>query len=85
MANSVDPDQPTPIGAVGSGSSLFACMHKFASNVSRRLQQTIIFSDTFFLALKGFTLTKLLLLDLGILNFTKIHTSSPSGVLLVGQ
>ena len=33
MANSVDPDQPAPIGAVCSGSSLFACIHKFASNV----------------------------------------------------
>ena len=33
MANSVDPDQTAPIGAVCSGSTLFACMLKFASNV----------------------------------------------------
>ena len=35
MANSVNPDQtaPAPIGAVWSGSTLFACILKFASNV----------------------------------------------------
>ena len=32
MANSVDPDQTAPIGAVCSGSNLFACILKFASN-----------------------------------------------------
>ena len=33
MANSVDPDQTAPIGAVCSGSTLFAFILKFASNV----------------------------------------------------
>ena len=33
MAKSVDPDQTAPTGAVCSGSTLFACMLKFASNV----------------------------------------------------
>ena len=33
MANSVIPDQTAPIGAVCSGSTLFACILKFASNV----------------------------------------------------
>ena len=32
MANSVDPDQTTPIGAVCSGSTLFASILKFVSN-----------------------------------------------------
>ena len=32
MANRVDPDQTAPIGAVCSGSTLFACILKFASN-----------------------------------------------------
>ena len=32
MANSVNPDQTAPIGAVCSGSTLFACILKFASN-----------------------------------------------------
>ena len=51
MANSVNPDQTAPIGAVCSGSTLFACILKFASNVwSRRRQQTTL-SDAFFLAL----------------------------------
>ena len=33
MANSVNPDQTARIGAVCSGSTLFACMLKFACNV----------------------------------------------------
>ena len=33
MANSVDPDQTAPIGAVCSGSTLFASMLSFVSNV----------------------------------------------------
>ena len=33
MENSVNPDQTAPIGAVCSGSTLFACILKFASNV----------------------------------------------------
>ena len=32
MANSVDPDQTAPIGAVCSGSMLFASILKFVSN-----------------------------------------------------
>ena len=35
MANSVNPDQTVPIGAVCSRSSLFACILKFASNVGQ--------------------------------------------------
>ena len=33
MTNSVDPDQTAPIGAVCSGSTLLACILKFASSV----------------------------------------------------
>ena len=33
MAYSVNPDQTAPIGAVCSGSTLFACILKSASNV----------------------------------------------------
>ena len=33
MANSVNPDKTAPIGAVSSGSTHFACILKFASNV----------------------------------------------------
>ena len=35
MANSVDPDQTAPIGAVCSGSTLFASILKFASYVGQ--------------------------------------------------
>ena len=53
MANSVDPDQTAPIGAVCSGSTLFASI-PFSSVMtkaiicSRRFQQTT-FSGAFFL------------------------------------
>ena len=40
MANSVDPDQSAPIGAVCSGSMLFASILKLVSNVRQYLQQT---------------------------------------------
>ena len=33
MTNNVDPDQTAPIGAVCSGSTLFASILKFVSNV----------------------------------------------------
>ena len=33
MANSVDPDQTAPVGAVCSGSTLFASILNFVSNV----------------------------------------------------
>ena len=54
MANSVGPDQTAPIGAVCSGSTLFASIIKCVSNVrqlfaaddsSRRLQQMHFFLD----------------------------------------
>ena len=51
MANSVDPDQTAPIGAVCSGSTLFASVLNLLVILgiicSRRLQQTT-FSDAFF-------------------------------------
>ena len=51
MANSVDPDQTAPIGAVCSGSTLFVSILNssvmLGINCSRRLQQTT-FSDAFF-------------------------------------
>ena len=51
MANSVDPDQTVPIGAVCSGSTLFASILNLSvmlgNYCSRRLQQTT-FSDAFF-------------------------------------
>ena len=50
MANSVDPDQTAPIEAVCSGSMLFACISKFASNV-RQLFAADDFSRRHFQAL----------------------------------
>ena len=50
MANSADPDQTVPIGAVCSGSTLFASILNSSVMLgnSVRLQQTT-FSDDFFL------------------------------------
>ena len=53
MANSVDPDQTAPIGAVCSGSTLFASILNssvmLAIICSRRLQQTTLSDAIFFL------------------------------------
>ena len=55
MANSVDPDQTAPIGAVCSGSTLFASFPNSSVMLGNYLQQTTsaddIFRCIFFLAL----------------------------------
>ena len=48
MANSMDPDQTAPIGAVCSGSTLFASILNLSVMFGNYLQQTT-FSDAFFL------------------------------------
>ena len=48
MANSVDPDQITPIGEVCSGYTLFASILNSSVMLCNYLQQTT-FSDAFFL------------------------------------
>ena len=48
MANSVGPDQTAPIGAVCSGSTLFASILNSSVMLSNYLQQTT-FPDAFFL------------------------------------
>ena len=48
MANSVDPDQTAPIGAVCSGSTLSASILNSLVMLGNCLQQTT-FSDAFFL------------------------------------
>ena len=57
MANSVDPDQTAPIGAVCSGSTLFASILNSSVMLGNYLQQTTsaddIFRCIFFLAFKG--------------------------------
>ena len=50
MANSVDTDPTAPIGAVCSGSMLFASILNSSVMLVNYLQQTA-FSDAFFLAL----------------------------------
>ena len=47
MANSVDPDQTAPIGAVCSGSMLFPSIPNWSVMLGKYLQQTT-FSDAFF-------------------------------------
>ena len=59
MANSVDPDQTAPIGAVCSGSTLFASLLNLSVMLGNYLQQTTsaddIFRCIFFMALYGLT------------------------------
>ena len=47
MANSVDPDQTAPIGAVCSGSTLFASILDSSVMLSNYLQQTTSADDIF--------------------------------------
>ena len=47
MANSVDPDQTAPIGAVCSGSTLFATIHNLSVIIGNYLQQTTSADDIF--------------------------------------
>ena len=60
MANSADPDQTAPIGAVCSGSMLFASILNLSVMLGNYLQQTIsaddIFRCIFFLGDSGFNL-----------------------------
>ena len=60
MANSVDPDQTALIGAVCSGSTLFASILNLSVMLGNYLQQMTstdnIFRCIFFLALKGLKL-----------------------------
>ena len=55
MANGVDPDETAPIGAVCSGSTLFASILKLSVHLGNYLQQTTsadnIFRCIFFLVL----------------------------------
>ena len=45
MANSVDPDQTAPIGAVCSGSTMFASILNLSVMLGNYLQQTISADD----------------------------------------
>ena len=47
MANSVDPDQTAPIGAVCSWSTLFASIFKSSVMLGNYLQQTTAADDIF--------------------------------------
>ena len=47
MANSVDPDQTAPIGAVCSGSKLFASLLNLLVMIGNYLQQTTSADDIF--------------------------------------
>ena len=59
MANSLDPDQTDPIGAVCSGSTLFSSIHNSSVMLGNYLQQMTsadnIFRCIFFLGLKPFS------------------------------
>ena len=54
MANSVDPDQTAPIGAVCSGPTLFASILNLSVMLGNYLQQTTLADDIFSWRFKGF-------------------------------
>ena len=47
MANSVDPDQTAPIGAVCSGSTMFASIFNSSVMLGNYLHQTTLADDIF--------------------------------------
>ena len=47
MANRVDPDQTAPVGAVCSGSTLFASILNWSAMLGNYLQQTTLAEDIF--------------------------------------
>ena len=63
MANSVGPDQTAPIGAVCSGTTLFASILNLSVKLGIYLQQTT-FSDAFFLVALRVKLITIMLLDI---------------------
>ena len=63
MANSVIPDQTALMGAVCSGSTLFACKLKFASNVGQ------------FFAADNFRRRHFQMNFFGVLRVNSLHTS----------
>ena len=53
MANSVDPDQTAPVGAVCSGFTLFASIHNLSLMLGNYLHQTTSADDIFRCIFKG--------------------------------
>ena len=78
MTNSVDPDQTAPIGAVCSGSTLFASILNSSVMLGNYLQQTtsadVIFQMHFFLAL--FTRGIWKVLSRSFISVTELQTLS---------
>ena len=79
MANSVDPDQTAPIGAVCSGSTLFASILNLSVMLGNYLQQTTsaddIFRCIFFLGalrVKGIVFVKMILADIVSLKIKRV-------------
>ena len=75
-ANSVDPDQTAPIGAVCSGSMLFASILKSSEMLGNYLQQTNSADDIFrciffFLALYGLTSESTFFIHVKTLNWVE--------------
>ena len=70
MANSIDPDQTAPIGAVCSGSTLFASILNLSVMLGTYLQQTTSADDIF-----RYIITGALRIKMDPLS-TKIYISS---------
>ena len=72
MANSLDPDQTAPIGAVCSVSKLFASILYSSAMLGNYLQQTTsaddVFRYGFFLVLKGLRVNERILIDYNSVN-----------------
>ena len=80
MANSVDPDQTAPIGAICSGSTLFASILNLLVMLGNYLQQTTsadnIFKCIFFLGALRVNISNVALADLLNASTVSKYTSS---------
>ena len=77
MANSVDPDQTAPIGAVCSGSTLFASILNSSVMLGNYLQQTTSADDIFrCIVFLGALRVKLMVNKIEKKIFRKFHRST---------
>ena len=75
MANSVDPDQAAPLGAICSGSTLFASILNSSVMLGNYLQQTTSADDIFRCIFLGALRVKWFGLGTKKLNDTVLHFS----------
>ena len=76
MANSADPEQTAPIGAVCSGSTLFASILNLSVMLGNYLQQTTSADDIFRCIFSWRIKGELLFIQFNVCDFVQFHPST---------